>query len=227
MFSQQEVDTFFKDLEALQLRFPVAELHRMTGYSKGNISGWLRNKNPSENFVNKFYESTKRLKKGSTGKNESSEISSKTKGNAYTKGRFKQKMESALSEVPVYGGFSSLGNLQVYDDSREKNEVIATLPGNIFPGCDHAEKAKGDSMYPLIMNQAWLVGKKCPVNGITIGEKYIIKTKDGLDTTKFVHPGSKRGTIKLKAYNKSIPDQDVLMDEIVFACRVLWIVNPT
>lgn len=130
-------------------------------------------------------------------------------------------------EVPVYGGFTTLGNIEVIDDEGLKHRVIAQLPADVFPGCDYAEKAKGDSMYPLIMNQALLVGKTCPVEGIVYGEKYIIKTSSGKDTTKYVHPGSKKGVINLKAYNKSVPDQEVLMSEIVFACRVHWIVNPT
>ena len=135
--------------------------------------------------------------------------------------------------VPVYGGYSTLGNITVYDDERLKNEVIGTLPPNIFPNCDYAEKAKGDSMYPLIMNQALLVGKVCSAKGIVHGEKYIIKTKDGLDTTKFVHPvkddNNRRVERKLLlvAHNKSIPPQEIDINDIVFSCRVHWIVNPT
>lgn len=129
--------------------------------------------------------------------------------------------------MPVYGGFTTLGNIEVIDDENIKNRVIAELPSDVFPGCNYAEKAKGDSMYPLIMNQALLVGKTCTVKGISYGEKYIIKTADGLDTTKFVHPGTDPGTIKLKAYNKNVPDQEIQIADIVFACRVHWIVNPT
>lgn len=137
------------------------------------------------------------------------------------------KKNGVKPQVPVFGGFTTLGNIEVFDDENLKHKVIAQLPAEVFPGCDYAEKAKGDSMYPLIMNQALLVGKTCTVKGITFGEKYIIKTKDGMDTTKFIHPGSKNGKIRLKAYNKSIPDQEISMDEIVFACRIHWIVNPT
>ena len=128
--------------------------------------------------------------------------------------------------VPVYGGFTSLGNIEIIDDENVKHRVVAELPANVFPGCDYAEKASGDSMYPLIMNQALLVGKRCTVRGISFGEKYIIKTKDGLDTTKFIHP-AEDGKIRLKAYNKSVPDQDVSIEDIIFCCRVKWIINPT
>ncbi len=88
-------------------------------------------------------------------------------------------------------------------------------------------------MYPLIMNQALLVGKKCSPKGIVVGEKYIIKTKDGMDTTKFVHPvfddNKKRipDKLLLVAHNKNIPAQEVDIVDIVFSCRVHWIINPT
>jgi transcriptional regulator with XRE-family HTH domain len=141
--------------------------------------------------------------------------------------KLKEIKNGAKPPVPVFGGFTTLGNIQVYDDGNLKNKIVGYLPTEFFPNCDYAEKAKGDSMYPLIMNQALLVGKTCPVNGISYGEKYIIKTKEGLDTTKFVHPGSEAGKIKLKAYNKSIPEQEIEISEIVFVCRIHWIVNPT
>lgn len=131
------------------------------------------------------------------------------------------------SKVPVYGGFTTLGNIEVIDDANMKHKVVAELPADIFPGCNHAEKAKGDSMYPLIMNQALLIGKVCHSEGLIFGEKYIIKTKTGMDTTKFIHPGTKQGIIKLKAYNKSIPDQEINIEDIIFCCRVHWIINPT
>lgn len=156
-----------------------------------------------------------------------------TLAQSYTDKRRDQKNNGTKKEVPVYGGFSTLGNIVVYDDEGLKNEVIGTLPPNIFPNCDYAEKAKGDSMYPLIMNQALLVGKICSAKGISFGEKYIIKTKDGLDTTKFVHPAlddnKKRidGKILLVAHNKSIPPQEIDIADITFSCRVHWIVNPT
>lgn len=65
------------------------------------------------------------------------------------------KNNVAKPSVPVFGGFTTLGNIEVYDDDGMRNQVIAKLPAEVFPGCDYAEKAKGDSMYPLIMNQAY------------------------------------------------------------------------
>ena len=130
-------------------------------------------------------------------------------------------------QVPMYDGYTTLGNIQVYDDEKIKHKVVAQLPPEIFPGCDYAEKAKGNSMYPYIMNQAVLVGKTCTMAAVVYGEVYNVKTKDGLDTTKYLHPGSKEGHIKLVAYNKNIPDQEIPIADINFAYRVHFIINPT
>ncbi len=42
-------------LSRLKLRFPVAEIAKKTGYSKGNISNYIKNKKPvSDNFLENF-----------------------------------------------------------------------------------------------------------------------------------------------------------------------------
>lgn len=133
----------------------------------------------------------------------------------------------AEKQVPVMGGFTTLGNITVYNDEGMKNKVIANLPAEVFPGCNWAEKATGDSMHPLIRNQALIVGKTCSVKGIIYGEIYTIKTLHGMDTTKYIHPGPNEKSITLKAYNKSIPDQVVDLVDVVFCSRVQWIINPT
>lgn len=221
MLQKQEIDKFYEDVERLQLRFPVAEISKQTGFGKGQVSDYLnRNKEPSGNFLTAFYKS---FNKSLTNVPRESMVSEPA---SYLDKRRDQKNNGIKKDVPVFGGFTTLGNIQVYDDGNVKNKIVGHLPADFFPNCDYAERAKGDSMYPLIMNQALLIGKTCNIKGITFGEKYIIKTKDGMDTTKFVHPGSE-GFIKLKAYNKSVPDQEIKTSEIVFVCRVYWIVNPT
>ncbi len=134
---------------------------------------------------------------------------------------------SEKADIPVFGSFTTLGNVTVYNDDRMKNEVIAGLPPALFPNCNYAERAKGQSMYPLIMNQALLVGYNGSIQSLTYGEIYIIKTKDGLDTTKYVHPGTDDSKIKLKAYNKSVPEQEISLEDVTFVCRIHWIINPT
>lgn len=65
MLTTREIDGFYSRVDELGLKFPVAAIARATGYSKGNISDYLKKrKQPSENFLKKFYEV---FPKGSTG----------------------------------------------------------------------------------------------------------------------------------------------------------------
>lgn len=56
MLDKDRIDLFYKDLERLGLRFPVAEIHRRTGLNKGSISEYLnRKREPSQGFIDAFY----------------------------------------------------------------------------------------------------------------------------------------------------------------------------
>ena len=53
-------EILIKAVQKLQLRFPVAEIQRATGYEKGSISSFLNNKKPvSDNFLQTFSEAFK------------------------------------------------------------------------------------------------------------------------------------------------------------------------
>jgi hypothetical protein len=55
--TRDSIDQFYKDVEKLGLKFPVAAITKGTGYSKGNVSAYLSKKmEPSANFLKKFYE---------------------------------------------------------------------------------------------------------------------------------------------------------------------------
>jgi hypothetical protein len=56
MLTQAEIDQFYKDVEALGLKFPGAAIRKATGFSKGTISEYLNKvKEPSEGFLKAFY----------------------------------------------------------------------------------------------------------------------------------------------------------------------------
>lgn len=57
MLDKAGIDQFYKDVEALGLKFPVAAIAGATGFSKGNVSDYLKKRRePSQGFLNKFYE---------------------------------------------------------------------------------------------------------------------------------------------------------------------------
>jgi transcriptional regulator with XRE-family HTH domain len=58
MLTQTQIDKFYKDVESLGLKRPIAAIAEKTGVNKGNVSLYLsKKKMPSENFIKKFYES--------------------------------------------------------------------------------------------------------------------------------------------------------------------------
>lgn len=57
MHTQKDIDDFYEHLASLKLKFPVADLHRATKYSKGRISEFVNQlKPPSKNFLKKYYD---------------------------------------------------------------------------------------------------------------------------------------------------------------------------
>lgn len=55
MITEKDIDGFYQQVKQLGLKFPVAAISKATGYSKGNVSDYLkRNKTPSENFLKVF-----------------------------------------------------------------------------------------------------------------------------------------------------------------------------
>lgn len=60
MLTQEKINKFYDDVKTLGLKRPIAVIAEKTGYSKGNVSSYLSRKlQPSENFINAFYESFK------------------------------------------------------------------------------------------------------------------------------------------------------------------------
>lgn len=57
MLKAVDIENFYKHVNALGLKFPVAAIAKETGFSKGNVSDYLKKvKEPSENFIKKVYE---------------------------------------------------------------------------------------------------------------------------------------------------------------------------
>lgn len=134
---------------------------------------------------------------------------------------------STNGDVPVYMGNTRAGTIEVYSDDPSVNEPVASLPSTLFPGCNHAEKVNGSSMYPLISNQGFVIGKTIDKKGIINGEIYIVHTKWGMSMVKYLHKAEQKDHVKLVSYSKQVPPQEIPYDDITFVCRVYFIVNPS
>lgn len=132
------------------------------------------------------------------------------------------------ADIPAYNGNTRMGKIEVYSDDPKMQKPVGYLPAELFPGCNHSERVRGDSMYPLIVNQGWIVGKIVDKQGIIWGEKYVIHTVYGENIVKYVHPSTNgKEYLKIKSHNKIIPDQDIPIDDITFCARVHFIINPS
>ena len=144
----------------------------------------------------------------------------------YIEERRDNKLNDTEEEIPVYQLGTRNGLITVYDDD-PKETSIGSLNPSIFPGCNHAEKVTGDSMYPMIMNQAIVVGDRIKeFRGIVSGERYVVHTKYGLRTCKYVHVDKQPDKIKLVALNKNIPPQTIELNDVSLLMRVYFIINP-
>lgn len=67
MVTKAQIELFYKDVDRLELKFPVAAISKATGEGKGNVSSYLSKKlSPSESFLKKFYERFKKELDGKT-----------------------------------------------------------------------------------------------------------------------------------------------------------------
>lgn len=129
----------------------------------------------------------------------------------------KQIAGQVSEPVPVYDVGSRAGIITIYQDDQNTGP-IAQLSQELFPGCNHAEIVRGDSMHPVIRNGGVAVGKKFEKTRIISGDIYLIHTINELRTVKYVHELSD-GNVLLKSHNKIIPDQTISVNEISMICR--------
>lgn len=132
---------------------------------------------------------------------------------------------SDKEDLPVYIGNTQAGKIEVYSDDPAAQTPVAFLPAQIFPGCNHAERVTGNSMYPRIVNQGYVVGKVVDKRQtLAPGEIYGVHF-NGMAVVKYLHIQSD-GHFLLKSDNKEVPSFTVPMDEVTFLFRVYFILNP-
>lgn len=130
--------------------------------------------------------------------------------------------------IPAYVGNTKMGKFEAYADDPEMQTPAGYFDSQIFPGCNHAEKVSGDSMYPLIVNQGWIIGKIIDKTGIISGEKYCLHLRSGQNIVKYVHwDNKKKDLIKIISHNKKVPEDVIPINDITFCVRVYFIINPT
>lgn len=108
---------------------------------------------------------------------------------SYIEKRRVQKNSSENPGIPVYEAApTTLTNTEVYRDEKIGTpDFWISIPN--LRDCDYGTRAKGDSMHPLIRTNALIIGKRIvDFNVIIMGEIYTVRTKNGMETTKYIHP---------------------------------------
>lgn len=155
----------------------------------------------------------------------------KTENPSYLDKRRNLKNDNS-GTFPVYSGNTRLreeSEMAVYTDDPDMQEPVAHLPKMAFPGCDHGERAFGNSMYPRLVNQGWALGKKIDKQALVLNEIYGMHLLgDGPPVIKWVQQSDKgEQYVRLVSENPKLPPQDIMLDNITFLFRVLYVINPS
>lgn len=119
--------------------------------------------------------------------------------------------------TPIYESMpSTLTNTELYRDEKAGSpDFWITIPN--LKDCNYGTRAKGDSMHPLIRTNALIIGREILDFGVIIfGEIYTVITKNGMETTKYVHPHpTDENMILLVPYNDKAKTTAIKKDEIL------------
>lgn len=120
--------------------------------------------------------------------NETSEIVSEP-DTPYHTARLQRKNTKEWPGIPVWEASPiTATNTEVYHDEKIGNpDFYLNVPQ--LRDCNYAGRARGDSMHPKISNGDIVIGKEMTdLSVIMFGEIYIIHTRNGIETVKYIHP---------------------------------------
>lgn len=225
MLTQETIDQFYRDVETLKLKFPVAAIARETKFSKGQVSIYLnKNDEPSENFINKFYEAFKiSLEKVSREKvdlnsNGKQAFTATTVGREFLKQRLDDKNSAKRFMVPLVPAKAQAGYATSYESIEFINE-LEMWP--ILPGIDHRGRdwryfeIKGDSMEETLFEKEVILVSMLPPEdwrNIKAGQVYVVLWRKEV-LVKIVYPINK-DTWVLASSNRRVKQEKISVNEV-------------
>ena len=121
----------------------------------------------------------------------------------------------------------TLSNTPSYRDEKQMTpDFWLSIPQ--YRDCTYACRAKGDSMHPVVRNHALVGGKEITeFSVIVFGDIYIIHTKNGIETIKYIHPDPQNDDkILLVPYNDSAKTTPIHKSEILRLYVAEFVINP-
>lgn len=105
-----------------------------------------------------------------------------------------------MYDIPVTAGAVTM----IRDEKAPEPAYYLQIPS--FKDCTFGARVSGDSMYPEIRNGDYVVCKEVQtLESLIYGDIYLVITKDGIETVKYVHPHDNPDWVNLVPYNKSVP----------------------
>ncbi len=138
------------------------------------------------------------------------------------------KNENNLTGMPVFESApATLSVVESYrDEKQDYPDFWLSIPQ--YRKCTYACRAKGDSMHPLIRNHALVGGMEIvDMNVIIFGDVYIVHTKNGIETIKYIHPHpSDEEKLLLVPYNEHAKTTPLHKRDIIRLYQAQFVLNP-
>lgn len=121
-----------------------------------------------------------------------------------------EKKYEVIKYFPSVSG--SMGGVEFLDSPNETS-IDMIVPG--FSECKFAINAYGDSMYPVIKSGQIVLLMEWKENFIEWGRIYLVVTKNGYRTIKYIKPSNENGSISCESENKeNNPPFNVKLEDI-------------
>ncbi len=147
---------------------------------------------------------------------------------SYIATRRNLKNETTPTGIPVFEASpATLSTVESYrDEHLGQPDFWLSIPQ--YRKCNYACRAKGDSMYPLIRNHALVGGMEIvDFNVIIFGDVYIVHTKNGIETIKYIHPyPTDEERILLVPYNENAKTTPLYKRDIIRLYQAQFVLNP-
>jgi phage repressor protein C with HTH and peptisase S24 domain len=206
--------------------YKVTEIAAITGINRDKLYKWMDGSANPKTEDNAILE--KWLQKLEILPNNVSLPSSQPVQPNYLATRRNLKNENNPTGMPVFESApATLSVVESYrDEKQDYPDFWLSIPQ--YRKCTYACRAKGDSMHPLIRNHALVGGMEIvDMNVIIFGDVYIVHTKNGIETIKYIHPHpSDEEKLLLVPYNEHAKTTPLHKRDIIRLYQAQFVLNP-
>ena len=215
--------------------FKITEIALFTGISKDRLYKWVDGSaNPKTNdnaILEQWLAQLEKVPENTTELIEKQPAPDGTRADnplTYIATRRNLKNNLQADGIPVFEASpATLGAVESYrDEQMGQPDFWLAIPQ--YRKCNYACRAKGDSMHPLIRNHALVGGMEIvDFNVIIFGDVYIVHTKNGIETIKYIHPHpADEERILLVPYNEHAKTTPLYKRDIIRLYQAQFVLNP-